>query len=933
MTDIDEDKRGAALILNMSGRALDIALAVDPDKVSSKEVIALMDNVYVEDNDLSMKCDEFDRLLRRQDQNMKEFIHIYEQKINELKAGKVVLPDIVLATKILRAANLLPNHYLIARSSCSTMTFANAKDALLRITEKCPGMNAVKGERTDMIQVKEEPMDYDQPITMYNETGYGIHNVHNGNETEKNDIFYQSGSQNRRPYVNRNSANKQCYGCGESNHWIKDCPSVHPNKGNNRKCYGCGDITHWIKDCPHLRDLQALVKSLGSKPMSYAPRNNQNSRNYRGRSNEKESFYAEDENCNVSPENDGNFHYSQEETNNGQEKQVFFQSDVGNEVEDILLVGETVNKAVLDSGASKTVCGKEWYDCYIESVDENTKKDLKEFPSDTVFRFGVGKLRALKMVHLPVKLCEKQIKLEVHVVETDIPLLLSLKTMKTMGMQINFEQDKVAVDGQMFDLETTSSGHYAFSLSSNSPEIYANTVSDCVNEANIDMKKKALKLHRRFAHASSSRIIKLMRNAGKSNKELEKELEILQKSCDFCLKHQRASPRPTVCLPLANQFNELIAMDLKLIKGKWVLHCIDYLTRFSAAHVVKSKDPNEIIEKFFMIWVSIFGPPQRILSDNGGEFQGEKWEPICEAFNIVQRSTATEAPFSNGVCERHNLLIGEMTEKIIEDVDCSLQTALMWAVHAKNSLINIYGFSPYQLVFGYNPRIPGNSSNKLPALSSETANHIVADHLNSLRTARLAYIKAENSDQIARALRGRVYEGTHKRFCSGDTVYYKRLKMKNWQGPGKVIAQDGSQVLVKSGSGRLVKVHPCKLVLKRVADDKLVNNNVTCLKANKDRRPRKNDTSSESDSESGDDTEKVSEEEKVSEVSEVERVNEVLGEVSVSEACEEVNVTDDTREVIEESNQQKTIRITDNPIERRTDAETKKKKKEKGINC
>ena len=84
MTDIDEDKRGAALILNMSGRALDIALAVDPDKVSSKEVIALMDKVYVEDNDLAMKCDEFDRLLRRQDQNMKEFIHIYEQKINEL---------------------------------------------------------------------------------------------------------------------------------------------------------------------------------------------------------------------------------------------------------------------------------------------------------------------------------------------------------------------------------------------------------------------------------------------------------------------------------------------------------------------------------------------------------------------------------------------------------------------------------------------------------------------------------------------------------------------------------------------------------------------------------------------------------------------------------------------------------------------------------
>ena len=89
----------------------------------------------------------------------------------------------------------------------------------------------------------------------------------------------------------------------------------------------------------------------------------------------------------------------------------------------------------------------------------------------------------------------------------------------------------------------------------------------------------------------------------------------------------------------------------------------------------------------------MFGPPQKILSDNGGEFQGEKWESICEAFNTIHRTTAAELPFSNGIYERHNLLIAEMTEKVIEDVGCSLNIALMWAIHAKNSLINIYGFS------------------------------------------------------------------------------------------------------------------------------------------------------------------------------------------------------------------------------------------------
>ena len=192
--------------------------------------------------------------------------------------------------------------------------------------------------------------------------------------------------------------------------------------------------------------------------------------------------------------------------------------------------------------------------------------------------------------------------------------------------------------------------------------------------------------------------------------------------------------------------------------------------KYPAAHTVKSHDPDEVMEKFFFIWISVFGAPRKILSDNGGEFQGSKWESICETFNIHHKTTAAESPFSNGICERHNLLIAEMTEKIMEDVGCSLQLALMWAVHAKNSLINIFGFSPYQLVFGHNPNIPGNSNNKLPALSNETASKIVADHLNCLRTARLAYMRAEHSDRIARALRGRVHEGTHQRFCSGDTV-------------------------------------------------------------------------------------------------------------------------------------------------------------------
>ena len=50
-----------------------------------------------------------------------------------------------------------------------------------------------------------------------------------------------------------------------------------------------------------------------------------------------------------------------------------------------------------------------------------------------------------------------------------------------------------------------------------------------------------------------------------------------------------------------------------------------------------------------------------------------------------------------------------MKEKVLSDVGCSLEVALAWCLSAKNALLNSYGYSPNQLVFGYNPNFPSVS--------------------------------------------------------------------------------------------------------------------------------------------------------------------------------------------------------------------------------
>ena len=87
----------------------------------------------------------------------------------------------------------------------------------------------------------------------------------------------------------------------------------------------------------------------------------------------------------------------------------------------------------------------------------------------------------------------------------------------------------------------------------------------------------------------------------------------------------KAPARPIVGLSMAKTFNETVAMDLKEWtngdKMVWFLHLVDHATRFSASAVITSKQKNVIVKELFKTWVSIFGCPQKILVDNGGEFK------------------------------------------------------------------------------------------------------------------------------------------------------------------------------------------------------------------------------------------------------------------------------------------------------------------------
>ena len=58
---------------------------------------------------------------------------------------------------------------------------------------------------------------------------------------------------------------------------------------------------------------------------------------------------------------------------------------------------------------------------------------------------------------------------------------------------------------------------------------------------------------------------------------------------------------------------------------------------------------------------------------------------MAQNLNIIVHITPAESPWSNGLNEWHNGILGEMV-KTLEDTHCSFEIALAWAISAKNTL-------------------------------------------------------------------------------------------------------------------------------------------------------------------------------------------------------------------------------------------------------
>lgn len=729
------------------------------DSQLGKDDIGLLWEKYV-------KFDE----LQRKDESISEYISNFDVRYNALSKLKVVLPQEILAFMMLRKANLTSDETKLIMTGLDykqkNTLYDQAKCSLRKFKgDHASGITSVsaqsRSEGLCVPQIKQEVFTAEAEVYDYENAETGVYAAR-GNFSSRNGRGgpprfggSRRGSEfqnNRRGQPGRNR------GFSRGGSRLDSAGRKVNPKGRNGeylRCHNCDSFRHLLAECTEVYQSQVRKESDDIVVL------------YTG------AAYVSDLNV------------------------------------------EAANCAVLDSACSHTVCGRKWLDYYLSSLSEELRVKVKMFPSNREFRFGGGeRLVSTTLYHLPAVLAGKSVIIQTDCVSSDIPLLMSLKSMKKAGIDLHLSYDTATVFGKTVNLNFTSCGHYCLPLI-NEECVDMESVAEAfkVTIPEGEKKRSLLKLHRQFAHPSNQKLSELLKNAKCWKPDFGRMLEEIRNNCEFCIKFKRTPSRPVVCMPMASRFNQIVTLDLKKWGNEWICYIIDLFSRLTIGRRIQRKFPCEVVQAVMSGWLAVgYGSPEEILIDNGGEFTAEEIKEVTSVLNIKVNTTAANSPFSNGVCERNHAVVDSMLLKLqAEHPEMSLDDLLSWACTAKNSLCMFAGFSPYQIVFGKNPTLPGLGETHPPS-TNEIQGDMLMKHLKALNSARKAFVEAEASERVKRALRHKI-RISERNYSPGDVVYYKKEGCVQWKGPAKVVFQDGKLVFIRHGAS-IIRVYVNRVVLR-----------------------------------------------------------------------------------------------------------------------
>ncbi|GCB83951.1 hypothetical protein scyTo_0024658, partial [Scyliorhinus torazame] len=232
---------------------------------------------------------------------------------------------------------------------------------------------------------------------------------------------------------------------------------------------------------------------------------------------------------------------------------------------------------------------------------------------------------------------------------------------------------------------------------------------------------------------------------------LRQQVHTWVQGCQDCQRTARKPPRYVAPLrPLrVSRVNQLVGIDLtgplttSHRGNKYILVAVEYLTRHHVAVAIPDKRAETVARAFLEHYVLRHGVPERVLSDQGQEFEADVFRLLCQSLGIEKLRTTAYHPQANGMVERFNRTLASKLRCVTDPHQRDWDDHLPYKVLAYNTTVHTSTKqTPFFLRHGHEARLPTDLLLGAPAPQPDTGGHPHEPWLDALRQARAEACRA-----------------------------------------------------------------------------------------------------------------------------------------------------------------------------------------------
>lgn len=292
-------------------------------------------------------------------------------------------------------------------------------------------------------------------------------------------------------------------------------------------------------------------------------------------------------------------------------------------------------------------------------------------------------------------------------------------------------------------------------------------------------------LHDEMGHLGAERTLELARSRFYWPK-MSFDVESKIKSCPRCIKRKS---QPDKAAPLVNiqtsRPMELVCMDFLSIEPdshnfKDILVITDHFTKYATTIPTRDQKALTVAKCLWEQFFVHYGFPERLHSDQGRDFESQVIKELCALVGTKKVRTSPYHPRGNPV-ERYNRTLLSMLGTLKDKEKNRWREYVRPLTHAYNcTRSDVTGFSPYELMFGRQPRLPIDIAFGLPVKKDLDMSH--SQYVRNLKT----YLK--DSYQLASANAKKIADKNKRRFDMrvrestldiGDRVLVRNLRFRS----------------------------------------------------------------------------------------------------------------------------------------------------------